>query len=351
VQHCQRNWKAERSREVTSTFLSHLTHPLRWMATNLSLSGIAAITPQAWYAYLDDRLSEDISAISLNGNLRVLWGFLRFAQDQGLPVCERIFKVSKLHTGPRIPKDVPIEQLRTLLAEIERAANANHKGISRLGVMDWAWVLLMLHSGLRTGEIRALRFQDLDLAARKLKIEQSKGLKDRFVYFSQAVCEALEAYLAVRGPRDALPETVFVFRHQPLSRSYCGQRLHTYGKKCGVRITPHQLRHTCATLLLNERVPVISVQMLLGHQHVDTTMHYARLYDGTVAADYFKAMDRIKGLTTVPASEETYVCSPEGLIGLLAALRTSSLTEQQKEIVSAIQEGVYALVNSGNYVP
>ena len=103
--------------------------------------------------------------------------------------------------------------------------------------------------------------------------------------------------------------------HQPLSRSYCGQRLHTYGRKCGVRVTPHQLRHTCATLLLNERVPVISVQMLLGHQHVDTTMHYARLYDGTVANDYFKAMDRIEGLTAVPALVED-ACSPAKLLDL-----------------------------------
>jgi hypothetical protein len=140
-------------------------------------------------------------------------------------------------------------------------------------------------------------------------------------------------------------------RHRPLSRSNCGQRLHTYGRKCDVRITPHQLRHTCATLFLNERVPVVSVQMLLGHQHVDTTMNYARLYNGTVANDYFKAMDRIEGLTTIPALEEEHVFSPGELISLLADLKHSTLNSEQKSMVSSIQAGVYALVNREYYVP
>jgi hypothetical protein len=104
-------------------------------------------------------------------------------------------------------------------------------------------------------------------------------------------------------------------------------------------------------LLLNERGPVISVQMLLGHQHVDTTMHYARLYDGTVAADYFKAMDRIEGLTAAPALEERHIFSSGELIGLLADLQESPLNPEQKAMVSAIREGVCALVNSENYIP
>ncbi len=48
---------------------------------------------------------------------------------------------------------------------------------------------------------------------------------------------------------------------------------------------PHQLRHSCATLLLNAGAPVLTVQTLLGHEWVDTTLGYACLYDGTVAAD------------------------------------------------------------------
>jgi site-specific recombinase XerD len=351
VQHCQRNWNLERRYETTNTFLSHLTCSLRWMAANLSLPCLAAITPQAWYAYVKARLTEGISPVSLNGELRVLWGLLHFAQDQGIPVCERTFKISKLRAGVKVPKDVPIDQLCILLAEIERTANSSNSRIRHIGVMDRAWVLLMLHSGLRSGEIRSLRFSDLDLTKRKIKIEQSKGLNDRFVYLSEAVCDVLEAYLAIRGPSDALPETVFVFRQQPLSRGYCGSRLNTYGKKCGVRITPHQLRHTCATLLLNEGLSIISVQRILGHQYINTTLRYARVYDGTAAADYFKAMNRIEGRFTTPSLEEQVTFSPKKLLCLLEELHDSTLNSEQKAMVAVIQEGVFSLVNHKLYLP
>ena len=148
----------------------------------------------------------------------------------------------------------------------------------------------MLHSGLRTGEVRCLTLADLDLAGRCTWIEQSKGLKDRVVCLSRAAVEALGAYLEVRGHMPT--DSVFTYRHQPLSPSYCCARLNTYGKHCGVRVTAHQLRHSCATLLLNAGAPILTVQAILGHKHIDTTLAYARLYDGTVAADCCRAIER-----------------------------------------------------------
>ena len=85
-----------------------------------------------------------------------------------------------------------------------------------------------------------------------------------------------------------------------------------------IKLIPHQLRHTCATLLLNERVSVLSVQMILGHQHVDTTMRYARLYDGTLAEDYFRAMDQIEGLT-----QSVCACLHEAAAGTLPAMKAA----------------------------
>jgi integrase len=81
---------------------------------------------------------------------------------------------------------------------------------------------------------------DLELDARRVRVEQSKGLKDRIVYLSQPALEALAAYLALRGPANT--ERVFLFRHAPLSVTYCLGRLHTYGRRCGLDATPHQLR-------------------------------------------------------------------------------------------------------------
>ncbi len=75
-----------------------------------------------------------------------------------------------------------------------------------------------------------------------------------------------------------------------MSKTYCYKRLRTHGKRCGVTVRPHQLRHSCAKLLINAGAPVLTVQNILGHKWVDTTLGYARLYDGTIAAGYYGAM-------------------------------------------------------------
>ena len=156
-----------------------------------------------------------------------------------------------------LPRNVPVAQLRRLQREIEKEAASEHAGERRRGRMDLAWYLLTLHCGLRTGEIRTLRCPALDLDDRRIRIERSKGLKDRVVYVSVPAVEALRAYLEVCG--DTPTDHVFVYRHRPLSTRYCGMRLDTYGGRCKVRITSHQLRHSFSTLLLNAGAPVLTV--------------------------------------------------------------------------------------------
>ena len=204
--------------------------------------------------------------------------------------------------------------------------------------MDLAWFLLMLHCGLRTCEVRNLKLGDIEWDARRLKIEQSKGLKDRQIYLDEAVLSALRSYLVVRGQTEALPENMFIFRHAPLSRSYCYQKLETYGLLCGVKASPHRLRHSCATLLLNAGAPVLSVQMILGHKQVDTTLGYARLYDGTVAADYYSAMNKVEQQLELPEDRMKEKPSLGQLIALTDSLRNGLLNPAQTEIVRALRE-------------
>jgi integrase/recombinase XerD len=134
---------------------------------------------------------------------------------------------------------------------------------------------------------------DLDLGRKQARIEQGKELQDRIVFLSREGVEALQAYLAIRGP--ATTDHVFVYRHKSLSSSYCKARLRTYGQRCGLHITPHQLRYSCATLLLNAGAHILTVQRIMGHQSVETTLRYARLFDSTVANDYRRAMVEIEG--------------------------------------------------------
>jgi integrase len=216
--------------------------------------------------------------------------------------------------------------------------------VRRTAIMDRAWILLMLHSGLRAGEVRRLRLGDINWERRQVRIEQSKGLKDRIVCVSAATIVALHAYLEVRGPAEALPDHVFIYRHAPLSESYCGTRLlKYYGKRSGFRITPHQLRHSCATLLLNAGAPILTVHTILGHRHIDTTLGYARLYDGTVAADYYRAMAQIERQLALPEDAVAEPPSSGQLLALVDALRSGTLNESQQETVHALRAGLVAL--------
>ena len=171
-----------------------------------------------------------------------------------------------------------------------------------------------------------------------------KGLKDRLVYVNNATLEVLRIWLEERGQAEYLSDHVFVYRHQPLSRHYCEVRLRTYGKRCGVQITPHQCRHSCATLLLNAGAPVVSVQTLLGHEKVDTTLGYARLYDGTLAADYYRAMGQIERLLSQPGGISVPAPNPAELIALLDSLGSGTLNERQRQTLQAVRDGILSLV-------
>jgi len=201
----------------------------------------------------------------------------------------------------------------------------------------------MLHSGLRTGEVRRLRQSDVNLEDRCVRIEQSKGLKDRLVCLSQPTLDALHAYQAVRGPSALAENHVFLYRHLPLSATFCYARLRTYGQRCGVYVTPHQLRHTCATLLLNAGAPILTVQAILGHKHIDTTLGYARLYDGTVAADYYRAMAHIESRLALQDGAAAMPSTSGQLLALVDSLHSGTLNDAQQATVQALRAGILAL--------
>ncbi len=345
VAHKQQGWRpADRHSSAIGT-LSTLSQILHGMVSAAQLQCAADITPQVWFDYLDSLLVAGRHPNTINNHLFRLRAFLHFLDDAGIPICQRMLIVEPLKSGPRLPRDASIDSLRRLLSEIENEAKARHASRRRMGLLDQAWVHLMLFSGLRSCEVRRLRLGDINWENRRIRIEQSKGLKDRLVFMNSATVQALQTWLAERGQAEYLSDRVFLYRHQTLHRSYCQVRLRTYGRRGGFQITPHQLRHSCATLLLNAGAPVISVQALLGHKKVDTTLGYARLYDGTVAADYYRAIGQIENLFKVPETRQISVSTPAQLVALVDSLADGTLSQAQRETLCALREGILLLIN------
>ena len=265
---CARYSQAKDPIQHTRNLLSQLSGFARWIVNSGSISNPKDITPRIWFAYAEDHLKEGIKPTSLNTSLHTLRSLLGYLQEEGFPICERMLKIRALRTADSLPRDLTLTQLKHLLEQ----ANA----------FDYAWMLLMSHSGLRTCEIRALCWKDVDLKHHTIRIEESKGLRSRVIFLSQPAIDAVK-----KLPKRS--EYVFTYNNRPLSNRYCQSRLKTMGKKFGLKATPHQLRHTAATLLLNAGMSVFGVQTILGHKYVDTTLRYARAYDNVIMKDYQQA--------------------------------------------------------------
>jgi integrase/recombinase XerD len=341
--HCRKNWMPSEQHQRSQETLSKLTTVLRWMVTHSTLMAIGDITPNLWEDHLAARLAAEIGTVTLNSDLHALQSFLRFLAEAGRPVCGRMLRLKLLPKAYPIPRDVPPEQLRRLLQEVERTTQSAQPTPRSLALMDRAWILLMLHSGLRTGEVRRLRLSDMDWERRWLRIEQSKGLKDRLVPLSPTALDALRAYLAEHRRKETGSDFVFVHWHKALNAQYCQSRLKWYGGRCGVKVSPHQLRHSAATLLLNAGAPVATVKLILGHQKIDTTLGYAHLYDGSVAADYYRAMAQVEQHLKLSGSAAGSPPSHGELMALVDSLRASMVTEAQVETLHALRFGILAL--------
>jgi integrase/recombinase XerC len=156
-------------------------------------------------------------------------------------------------------------------------------------------------SGLRVSELTGLDLQDVLRMERTLRV-LGKGSKERLVPFHEAAGEILDAYLAFRGAflaERGLPPTAAVFLNQrggrltPTSvRTFLGSALDEVALRA--RISPHALRHSFATHLLNRGMDLRAIQELLGHASLSTTQRYTHLNLEQLAKTYESAHPRAK---------------------------------------------------------
>jgi integrase/recombinase XerD len=154
---------------------------------------------------------------------------------------------------------------------------------------DHAILDLLYGTGIRLGECIRLDAADVDLLEAQLLVRNGKGKKDRIVPIPHRAAQALDAYL-----RDARPAFVKDHRVSALFTSWLGQRLKPItlqamlkrrARAAGlpVAVSPHVLRHTCATHLLKGGAGVRHVQEILGHADIDSTVRYTRVSTSDLA--------------------------------------------------------------------
>jgi integrase/recombinase XerD len=223
-------------------------------------------------------------AVSSQAHLiSVLKSFYRYLLQDGLLEFSPVSGIALPKKWARLPKYLSLEEVSRLLVAPETA--------SVIGQRDRAVMELMYATGLRISEVVQLRAADIYLEEGFLRVH-GKGGKERIVPFSEVARDCLKSYL--RSSRPALikkgdVEQVFLnYNGEMLSRQGLWKMIKGYGAKVGLsaRLTPHVLRHSFATHLVEKGADLRSVQMLLGHSSITTTEIYTHLAKGQLKRIY-----------------------------------------------------------------
>jgi integrase/recombinase XerC len=192
--------------------------------------------------------------------------------------------------NPKTPQSLP-----RFLSEAEVESLLAAPDDSELGRRDRAVLELLYATGLRASELTGLNASDLDFAERLVKV-LGKGRKERLVPFGTAAERALRGYLPVRAAWATRPEPAFFLTPagKRLSndglRKLLAQRLREAA--IDKRATPHAIRHSFATHLLNAGADLRAIQELLGHASLGTTQRYTHVSTAQLKAIYDKSHPR-----------------------------------------------------------
>lgn len=202
------------------------------------------------------------SKVTIDNIRRILSSFFSWLEDEDFIIKSPVRRIRKVKTAQMIKETYSDEELELLRD-------------SCTTLRDLAMIDLLASSGMRVGEMVLLNREDINFNERECVVF-GKGGKERLVYFDARTKIHLKNYLESRTDNNP---ALFVSLRAPYERLQIGgveARLREMGKQLHMsRVHPHKFRRTMATTAIDKGMPIEQVQRLLGHQKIDTTMHYA----------------------------------------------------------------------------
>lgn len=248
------------------------------------------LTLRDLHNFQDLRSSENAGTRTVDYTISLVIDLLQELVEQGVAVDNSIFRFKPRPRSDSLPRHLQEDEAQRL----EQHMLQRLTSLDELAKLENACYFVLAHTGLRAGECLDLRIQDLDLPGKRLLVREGKGQRDRVVYLSDTASRSLQLYLGASAP----PSHAFLFTFpdgRPISYHWLYEHIIALAEEVNIpQVTPHRLRHTLATRLLNSGMEITRIQKLLGHEQVNTTMIYARVQDRTLEMDYRRVMQQIE---------------------------------------------------------
>ena len=231
--------------------------------------------------FLGDLYRQGLDSRTVARNLVSLRNIFRFALAEDALSADPTLNLE----SPKVRRSLPV-YLR--MEDVDRLLNQPDPSTPR-GLRDRAILEVLYSTGLRVSELVNLKVSDLEMRMGCLRCI-GKGDKERLVPVGRKALAAVQAYLEksrpvlLRAPRDAGKAVPWLFVNRfgnRLSRIAVWRMLAAYGRRAGIRtrLSPHKLRHSFATHLLERGADLRSVQLMLGHADISTTQIYTHVME------------------------------------------------------------------------
>jgi len=287
-------WPAHRLKSQMSGHFSTLCRIAGWLVNERDWQQLDQLQRRDLVAYVNATQEAGLKPGSIAAQLTIFRAFWRDMLNQELVSNGAVLQVKAPPTGDYLPRYLKTDEFQRLTEIVQRQTQADTPNDR----FNQAWFYLLAHAGLRKSEVINLRLSDLDLNGKRLRVQSGKGDRDRVIPMTDQLVALLQAYLAVREP--ASTDHLLIYKGAAVKDHLIPDRLQRFGILAHIEpLTPHRLRHTLATFLVNHGMPITSLQKFLGHQDINKTLIYARVYDETVRNQFAAAMAQIEATPVI----------------------------------------------------
>ena len=249
-------------RDDLESFVSFLCHDYFTMARDqLELRRIDHLAVRSYLAHLARR---SLRRSSIARHLSALRSFFKYLMREDVVEANPARGIATPKGEKHLPSVLQASDVALLLEQPDLA--------TPLGTRDRAWLELLYASGLRIGELVAIDTDDVELRARLVKV-RGKGAKERIVPFGSKAEEAVRGWMAVRQAPAEQHALFTNYRGERITARSVRRLFERYVRAAALRagVSPHTLRHSFATHLLNAGADLRGIQELLGHASLSTT--------------------------------------------------------------------------------